>query len=425
MLLVTTGVAIFFSLLGLTRRYAGAALGVLIFSMLIWPEFLRVPVGPIQMSVPRILALLLLIKFFTRGMHHQLRFNKIDLLVILVWVWTVFATIAAGAEFSQVSQMIGRGLDTVLVYFVARLALLKTDQAVGLFRWLAITALTMCAFGVYEAVTWSSPYHTFSGGNARIEGYSEIRYGFLRAQASTQVSIYFGMAMMLLTGLIWSVRGYVRQKRMFRLSLLASAIATLSSLSSGPWIAFFMLVGVNSYYKYTRWIKPTLIIILCMAILLELASNRHFYHLIDYLAINSSTAWYRTRLLEIAVNQMGDYWLFGVGSDWPHHWAALLDGRAHIDVVNNFVIIALYGGLLSLLMFVLSHALAIKQAIIAFKTEKSEQERKLLFGLSATLVALDLSSLSVGLFGPALLLSSILLGMLVSSAVSINNEENH
>lgn len=414
-----------FAVLGLTRRYSGAALGVLILSMLIWPEFLRIPIGPVQMSVPRLLALLLLIKFIARDLNHRFWFNKVDFLVFLIWFWTVFATIALGAEFSQVSQMIGRGLDTVLMYFVARIAFLEANSAERMFRWLVFTALVMGAFGVYEAVTWSSPYHAFSGGNLRIEGYSEIRYGLLRAQGSTQVSIYFGMAMMLITGLIWSVRGYVRNNRMFRLSLLASALATLSSLSSGPWIAFFMLVGVNTYYKFTSWIKPTLIIILCMAILLELASNRHFYHLIDYLAIDPRTAWYRTRLMEIAVNQMGDYWLFGVGSNWPHHWAALLDGRAHIDVVNNYIVVALYGGLLALVMFIATHVLAVKQAVKAFRVEESEPRRKLLFSLAATLIALDLSSLSVGLFGPALLLSSILLGLLVSSAMNMKPEKSN
>ena len=390
--------------------------------MMIWPEFLRIPIGPVQMSVPRILAVLLLIQFFARGLNQRFRFNKIDLIVILIWVWTVFATIAVGGEFSQASQMIGRGLDTVLMYFVARLAFMQTSEIERLFRWLAYTALIMCAFGVYEAVTWSSPYSAFTGGNHRIEGYSEIRFGLLRAQVSTQVSIYFGMAMMLLTGFIWSVRGYVRNKRMFRLSLIASALATLSSLSSGPWIAFFALVGVNVYYKFTRWIKPTLVVIFCLAVFLELASNRHFYHLIDYLAIDPHTAWYRTRLMEIAVSQMSDYWLFGVGSNWPHHWAALLDGRAHIDVVNNFIVVALYGGLLALVMFITTHVLAIKHTVKAFKAEQSEPRKQLLFSLAATLIALDLSSLSVGLFGPALLLSSILLGLLVSSTTNMKPE---
>jgi hypothetical protein len=40
----------------------------------------------------------------------------------------------------------------------------------------------------------------------------------------------------------------------------------------------------------------------------------------------------------------------------------------------------------------------------------------MVFGLSATIIALDLSGLSVGLFGPALLLSHIILGCMVSAA---------
>jgi len=412
----TFGMAILFAMLAMTRRHGGAALGILVMSMLLWPEFLRIPLGLVQMSVPRFVALFLLIRFMAQGRHRRIRFGKTDVLVILIWLWTVLATFAAGAEFSQVSQMIGRGLDTVLMFFVARMALTSAEDVKSLYWGLALTALAMCAAGVYEAITWNSPYHKFSGGASRAEGYSEIRYGMLRAQASTTVSIYFGMAMMLVTGLLWSAREYMNRAFAYRAVILAAFAATLSSLSSGPWVALFMMIGLNLYYRRPSLIKPSLFALIILAVALELASNRHFYNLIDYLALDKQTAWYRTRLLEVAFSRLEDFWLIGVGSNWPHHWASLVDGRLYIDVVNNFLIIALYGGLPALFMYVAAHAVAIRRAVRAFRDEADIPRRKLLFGLAATLIALDISSLSVGLYGPALLLSYILLGCMVSAA---------
>lgn len=414
----TLGLAALFALLALTRRHAGAALGILIMSMLLWPEFLRIPLGLVQMSVPRFVALFLLIKFMAQGRHRRINFGKVDVLVILIWVWTVLASMAAGAEFSQVSQMIGRGLDTVLMYFVARMALTSPADVKSLYWGLALTALAMCAAGVYEAITWHSPYHKFSGGALRNEGYSEIRYGMLRAQASTMVSIYFGMAMMLVTGLLWSIRGYMDSAFTHRIVILAAVIATLSSLSSGPWLALFMLIGMNLLYRRPSLIKPGIYALIILAVVLELASNRHFYNLIDYLALDKQTAWYRTRLLEVAVSRLNDFWLVGVGTDWPHHWATMIDGRLYIDVVNNFLIIALYGGLPALFMYVAAHVIAIKRTVRAFRDDADIPRRKLLFGLGAMLVALDVSSMSVGLYGPALLLSYIMLGLMVSASTA-------
>ncbi len=416
----TLAVAMLSAVLALSRRQAGAALGVIVLSMLLWPEYLRIPFGPVQMSVPRFVALLLLIKLMAQGRLRSIRFGKVDVLVILIWVWTVLATFAAGAEFSQVSQMIGRGLDTVLVYFVARMALTSPEDAKSLYWGLALTALAMCAAGVYEALTWNSPYHRFSTAAAlRADGYEEIRYGMLRAQASTTVSIYFGLAMMLVTGLLWSIRGYAERAFAFRLSILAAFAATLSSLSSGPWLAMFMLIGMNLFYRRPSMVKPLVYALIILAIALEIASNRHFYNLIDYLALDKHTAWYRTRLLEVAFSRWSDYWLFGVGSNWPHHWGAMVDGRLFVDVVNNFLIIALYGGLPAMFMYVAAHVVAIRRTVRAFRADPADiPRRKLLFGLAAALVALDVSSMSVGLYGPALLLSHLLLGFIVSAATA-------
>ncbi len=414
----TLGIAFLFVVLALSRRNPGAALGILIMSMLLWPEFLRVPVGIVQMSVPRFVAVFLLIKFMAQGRHRQINFGRADTLVILMWLWTIFATFIADAAFTQVTQMIGRGLDTVLMYFVARMALTSREDVKGLYWGMALTALAMCAAGSYEALTWHSPYHQFSSGAARIEGYSEIRYGMLRAQSSTQNSIYFGMAMMLVTGVLWSVRGYVQKQFRYKLVALAATVAALSSLSSGPWLALAALLAMNLYYKQPSMIKPSLYGLMALALVMEVASNRHFYNLIDYLALDPHTAWYRTRLLEVAVTQWQDYWLVGVGSTWPHHWAAKLDGRQYIDVVNNFVIIALYGGLPALFMYVATHVIAVKRTILAFRRESDIPRRQLVFSLAATLIALDFSSMSVGLFGPAQLLSFVLLGCSISASTA-------
>jgi len=417
------GVALLFVTLAVSRKNGGAALGVLIISMLVWPEFVRTPVGIVQMSVPRFVAFSLLIKFMSKGRHKKINFGKADALAILLWAWTIFATMVADAAMSQVTQMIGRGLDTLLMYFIARLAFVNREDAYGLFEALGLAAMVMCAAGSYEAITWTSPYFKYTEGNLRISEYQEVRHGLLRAQASTLGSIYFGMAMMLVSGLLWSIRGYVNRQFAYRVALIASLVAVLSSLSSGPWIAIAALIGINLFFIRPNLIKPALLLLLVLIIFVELASNRHFYSLIDHIALDSQTAWYRSRLLEIAVSQWRDYWIVGVGSNWPHHWAQLLDGRRYIDVVNNFIIIALYGGLPALFMYLSMHIIAIRRSIAAYQADENSARRKLLFGLAATLLALDFSSMSVGLFGPALALSFILVGMMISVSTAWHRDQ--
>jgi hypothetical protein len=203
--------------------------------------------------------------------------------------------------------------------------------------------------------------------------------------------------------------------------VLFSAVgATLSCLSSGPWIALAALLGINYLYSRTYLIKPGVYIVLLFAILIEIASNRHFYHLIDYLALDKTTAWYRTRLIEVAFSNVNEWWIAGVGSSWPNHWANSIDGRGFLDVVNNYLIIALYGGLPALIMYISAHVVAIKRAVLTFRSSRDIPHRQLIFGLVATLVALDFASFSVGLFGPALLLGSMILGFINSVSTTWN-----
>lgn len=415
------------SLLAVSRQRTGAGLGIVICSMLLWPEDLRIPLGIVQMSVPRFVAAAMIVRLvFARSLDFQ-KINKIDVLVIATWLWTVLATAFAEAEFLQISQMIGRGLDTVLLYFIARLALSDRDQVLALIPWLVITALVMGVVGVYETLGFSSPYRSLMNFGV----YETARLGLIRAMGSTSHAIQFGLSMMLLMSLIWSVRGYTSSKFLHASGGLAALLAALSSMSSGPWLATLLVIILQVFYYKPYLIRPSLKIGLLVIIVLEIASNRHFYELVDRLALDSQTAWYRTRLIEVAFQQWRDFWLIGVGSNMPHHWADMIDYRDHVDVVNNFILVALYGGLPALVMFITAHVLAIKRTVAAWKQSVDEPQRQLLFGLASTLVALDFASMSVSLFGPPLLLSHILLGLLAGvtawpkrskSAVSETND---
>lgn len=416
----TIAVTIFFCALALSRRQAGSALGIVIVSMMLWPEYLRIPIGFAEMSAPRIVALLLLLKSLFSGAHRGIHFQKVDGLVLLIWLWTVFATIAAGAALPQITQMIGRGLDTVLMYFLARVSIRTPKDVQGLFVWLAAVAIVMGVLGSIESTMSQSPYaamtdyrtwHWFDKDN-------EYRYGFMRAKVSTSTHIYFGMAMMVILGVLFSIRGYAGSRASARVAITASVLGALSSMSSGPWIGCVFVLLLNGFQARTSWMRPAIYGILFAALFLELLSNRHFYNLIDYFALDAHTAWYRTRLLEVAFSRLGEYWIVGTGSNWPHYWGMLVDGRRHIDVVNHFVIVALYGGIPAVLLYVSTHVIGIRLTISAWRKTDDDRRRKLLFGLAATLVAVDFSSMSVGLFGPVLALSHILLGGLISASVA-------
>lgn len=382
--------------------------------MLVWPEFLRIPLGLFEASAPRLVALMLIGKALAGGKHRTVPDCRIDRIVLVIWGWTILASILAGASFPHVASMIGRGFDTVLMYFVVRFYITSIENLKELARWLALVAVIMGIIGLVETITTRSPYSGIEVPWLWIEKEDQFRYGFFRAKASTAVHIYFGMTMMLVTGLLWSIHKGFPIYRVGRLGILLGIIGTLSSMSSGPWLGIILVFAFGFYRTKPALIRPSIYVVVLMAVFMEAASNRHFYNLIDYLALDPHTAWYRTRLMEIATSHVSDFWLIGVGSQWPHYWGAILDGRDHIDVVNHFLIVALYGGLPAMFMYLASHYLAISYVITMWKSSEDAPLRLVAFSLACVLLALDFSSLSVGLFGPPLLLSHVLLALIVA-----------
>jgi len=411
---VTFGIVIIGSVLVLRLR-PGACVGIIIVSMLIWPEYLRIPIGPALMSAPRLIALVLLIRLILMGNHRLMVKSNADRLVIFVWLYTIFSASFTLVPSEKYIWAIGYGFDTALMYFVARLAFLSQEDVKASVFPMLVTAIVMGTFGAIETATFYKVYGVFDKyklWDAFFEKGDLFRYGFLRAKGSTNVHAYFGMAMMILTFFVWSFRSY--GGALMPVALIGGIVGTMSSLTSGAWLGLIAFFVFNLFALFPRVIKPTLIFLVFVAVLLDVASNRRFYHLIDYFSLSGAAAWYRTRLLEVAINNIGDYWIVGIGTNRLHDWGPQIDGRGFVDIVNHYIIVAINGGLPAFFAFAATQVIAVRCGIRAWQASQDPAWRSVLFSLTSAVLAFNFSMLSVGLFGPALLMSFMLVGATIS-----------
>jgi len=405
----------------ISKASRGAGLGFFVLATLVWPDFLRFQVVVVQMSPPRLIALALILKYRKKDRKKADKFSHIDKLIFAEFIWGILAKLISGADDANVKEQIGHGLDTALIYFAARYTIRDKKDLQDMIRPLLYCGIFMGGAGIYEAVTGHSPYQSLVKYNKFLWMEKELEYraGFLRAQASTSHPIYFGMSMFVVSGILLSLRGIAKrtpeiQKKplLWLTGLLGAIIGSFSSLSSGPILATVLLLGFNAVYFKPGIIKPTIRIILALMLGIEILSNRHFYHLVEYLTLDKTTAFYRTRLLEVAVNQVHEYWLVGLGGISPLHWGMLIDGRSHVDIVNNYVIVAVSGGLASVYMFVKIQLLCFKRAALFYKTD--EDLKIFGFGCASLLLSFMLGTLSVGVFGTILIFSYLVYGLIAS-----------
>lgn len=397
----------------------GAGLAVLVAVTLLWPEYVRVPLGIVQMSAPRFVALALVLRHVDRW--SKIRLQAVDWLVIAGYVLSVVSVIAEGSSSRLINSTIGRFLDTVLLYAAARLCLATYDDVKSM-RWpIAFASCTIALLAAYEAVTKDLVFRSLylSYGNADFSvgegrgGVGQTRWGMLRSQFSTLHPIYFGVAMTIVTGFAVALRRSMPTWA-WAFTVAAAGTGVFFCLSSGPWTAAAILIALLPFARLSWLIKPGLGAFGLLCVALELFSTRHFYYLICYIGLSSETAWYRVRLLEVAVEYLPEYWLFGYGDKSWEHWGLKIDGRFFIDCVNNYIFIGAMHGVATMLCYLLAKLLAVWGVVRAWRRLDAER-RWVAFSLAATVVAVALAECSVSVFGPALILNAVLLGATVSA----------
>lgn len=397
----------------------GAGLAVLIAVTLLWPEYVRVPMGIAQMSAPRFVAMALVLRH--AGRWSKLRLHPADWLVLCGYLLSVLSVLAEGASSRLITSTVGRFLDTVLIYAAARLCLATYEDVKAMRVPLVVTSCAIAVMACAEAVSRDLLFKNFyfSAGNADFTvgegrgGVGQTRWGMLRSQLATLHPIYFGVAMTIVTGFTLALRRSLPTWVWWG-TVAAAGIGVFFCLSSGPWTAAFILVVLLPLARWTWLIKPGLGAFALLCIALEVLSSRHFYYMICYIGLSGETAWYRVRLLEVAAHYLPDYWLFGYGDKSWEHWGLAIDGRFFIDCVNNYIYIAAMNGVFTMGCYLLAKLVAVWGIAKAWKRLDAER-RWVAFSLTATVVAVALAECSVSIFGPALILNAALLGATVSA----------
>ena len=392
------------------------ALGWLVASCLLYPEYLRVPLGPLLLSCPRLMASVLLIKLCATGTG-KFEWRLPDYLVLVIWVWDLFANLMAGSPTHVLTGFGGVFLDTVLMYFVSRRVFTDRGSYSELLLPLSITAIVAGGLGIQEAFTGSSPLRSLFKYHAWVWVRKEDMYrlGLLRAQGATAHAIYYGVCMLVVVGFLFSLKPRRGSKRLllWQISMLFGVSGVLMSLSSGPVTALGAFVIFLAFYKFPGLIKPAILSAFAMAFVLQLVSNRSVFYLVCYIDPIGGGSWYRAKLIEVAFQQIHEYWLFGTGGQRPDHWGPMIDSRKHVDLVNNYIIQMVDGGVLSLLMFLTSVS-CITYYLVKQYRRVAQDTQFILFSLMSCYLAVLVSGISVGHYGGVQIYANILLGALAS-----------
>lgn len=383
-----------------------------------YPSYLTLSLGTVDFNVGRIvMAALLASLYLQTDLPGKFRITFLDKAVLAYFGATVVAGAFTAPELTGfLVNRAGALFDEVLPYFAVRLIVRDRQQYLTVLKAILIVTGPLALLGLYQTVTGHNPagfflrYHAWRGTS---QGYvPENRLGFFRANLTFDVSIMFGLLFATFgpacAGLLRNVGGSARA---WWVALLLMGVGVFSSMSSGPLLTLMMAIAFMAFYRYRiyRWTVIGLITLMCLA--MEVASNRHFYNVIDRFTFNAGTAWYRSRLVEVAIfeNGMAGHWLTGFGFADPG-WNRYIDMAETTDMVNHYLLVLCRFGLVGLIPFLVLIVATWRNLFKRFWMFKRDGDRWLVWCLAASLFGLLVAFFTVSLFGPPTTFFFMLIG---------------
>ena len=383
------------------------ALVVYVAALALYPSFLTVPVGTIDFTMLRIIIIAVYVKIFLlTDLSRRFKFMWVDKLVVIYFVAEVAAgltTTPSAATFLE--NRSGAMFDMMLPYFAVRLIVVDRAKYVTLLKSILIIGVPLALAGFYQCLTGDNPvaflreYYAWDASR----GYEPAsRLGLTRAEVVFTHPIMYGLFFAMFGPVCAGVFGFVKKSRriLYWAAVGCMCIGLFACLSSGPALAALASLAFLGFYPYRRHWKTAAITAVIMCVALEIVSNRHFYDVIDRFTLNSQTAWYRSKLIDVALYEggMSGHWVTGHGFETDPGWGPKIDGRRTTDIVNHYLLVLSHSGLVGFLPFFAAYALALQKAFRSCKLSGHNADDWLAWSLGAGLSGLAFALVSVSLY---------------------------
>ncbi len=384
-------------------------------------------IGPLHFSIFRIMLLFGWIRIFRKNELAHIRRNYIDkVLIASTIVSSLIYVLDRGMSTASIIDQLGVIYDTIGIYFLLRALIFGMDDIVRAVRLLEVVIAPLAVLFALEYITGKNIFSVFGG----VPQFTEMRDGALRCQGPFRHPILAGTfaatAMPLFVGL-W---GYSHKRRLLAVSaIMATAVIVFCSSSSGPIIAYLTGMFGLLFWVFRSKIKIILWGLLLMIIGLQMTMNAPVWHVIGSMSdlIGMGTGWYRSRLIDAAVEHFNEWWL--MGTTYTANWmpaAGLgfnpnnIDANS-ADITNQFIAEGIRGGLTSLLLFIWLIIKCFKTAGkgVNGKTNFLINERFIIWTIGCALLTHIASFISVTYFDQIIIFWYMLIAMIAALANSV------
>ena len=342
-------------------------------------------IGGLNLFAIRLLGLMAFARVLARREFSFGRLNGLDKSLVGLYAFATLVFLLRSKE--GLAFQIGLMVDTLLGYFAFRGLIQNKADFVWLLRGLAVLLIPYVVMLAVERMTLNNLFSILGGGN-----YTWIRDGKLRCMGSFRHPSLLGTLgasfFPLYVGLFFS-----RPDRMYaKLGIALSVLIVLASNSGGPMNALFfgvvgwMLWGVRARMQMVRRC------LLASVVILHLVMKAPVWYLLaKSSALTGGDGWHRAYLIDMAVNDLGKWWLAGMPlaetSDW---FPYTIEATGAADITNQFIAFGLTAGLGATALLILMLSRAFRWTGHAMQVERSQvvggHDERFLWGLGVMVI---------------------------------------
>ena len=308
------------------------------------PSAQRIVVAGADFNFVRALVLVALCRIMLRSEWRWIKWNAIDLCVLVGGVTRVACYPIAFGSMDQLIPQIGNNFELIGAYLMVRSCVRNLDELQVLVRAAAIISCAVLPFFIRERLTGRNFFSIFGG----VPEITNVRDGRIRCRGALSHAILAGCFFIawlpLWIGLIVSRTG--RARLIGILGAVAGTSIVVCCASSTPLVALLLGVGVWAFFPLRRHMRTVYLAAIAAGFVLHFVMTKPIWHLISRIdLVGGSTGYHRYRLIDQAIHRFSEWWMVGLKS--TGHWGFGLD-----DVTNQFILDAVHGGVWALLAMI-------------------------------------------------------------------------
>jgi hypothetical protein len=381
-------------LLVLPRRFALLPIACITCYMTFGQELV---VAGLHFTMLRVLVLFGCARIVLWMEFRSFKWHWIDTLMVL-WVisdMTVY-TLRLQTTGALINRL-GFAYNAFGLYFIFRVLVRDIEDIKRTCRLFAVIIIPLAICMSIEKVTGRNLFYVFGG----VPRFTAIRDGALRCRGPFQHPILAGtfgaVWLPLFVGLWWQGKG---NRLLAFLGILSSTVITITAASTGPlgtYLAGIAGIGMwcmRNHMRSVRWG------IAAFLVALDIMMGSHLWYIFGYvsdmqLGFQGSQGWHRSILIDAIIRHFSQWWLLGTTVANVAQWGVWAG-----DITNQYIMEAINGGLVSLVLFISIIIIAFSRFGVAMRAVRAESRRShlLLWAVGASLFAHVITFFGVSYF---------------------------